>query len=182
MCYFVVVNLSTCDVKSICPLFLYRSTFMLYTYYCMVGQLWYQKMSKIQKIASKSKRNNQTIFRYIKLYLDIFSCLCKFIAKHFLWKRGFMLGTNLRQSLQTFFRGGFKRFCALNFICVLNDKTFPIRFILNYCCCFCKNLVFCVYICLFFPDNYTTSQMYSAKHDIEIFHLKCIILKRRGKF
>ena len=124
---------------------------------------------------------NQTMFRYIKLYLDIFSCLFKFIAEHFLWKRGFMLGTNLRQSLQTFFRGGFKRFCVLNFICVLNDKTFPIRFILNYCCCFCKNLVFCVYICLFFPDNYTTSQMYSAKHDIEIFHLKCIILKSRGE-
>ena len=158
-----------CDVKSICSLFLYPNTFILYTYYSMVGQPWYEKIRK-------------TMFRYIKLYLDIFSCLCKFIAKHFLWKRGFMLGTNLRQSLQTFFRGGFKRFCALNFICVLNDKTFPIRFILNYCCCFCKNLVFCVYICLFFPDNYTTSQMYSAKHDIEIFHLKCIILKCRGKF
>ena len=96
------------------------------------------------------KKKNQTMLRYIKLYLDIFSCLCKFIAKHFLWKRGFMLGTNLRQSLQTFFRGGFKRFCALNFICVLNDKTFPIRFILNYCCCFCKNLVFlCVYMPIF---------------------------------
>jgi len=97
-----------------------------------------------------AKGKNQTMFRYIKLYLDIFSCLCKFIAKHFLWKRGFMLGTNLRQSLQTFFRGGFKRFCALNFICVLNDKTFPIRFILNYCCCFCKNLVFFVFIYAYF--------------------------------
>ena len=62
-----------------------------------------------------------------------------------------MLGTNLRQSLQTFFRGGFKRFCALNFICVLNDKTFPIRFILNYCCCFCKNLVF---LCVYFQKSW----------------------------
>ena len=149
-----------------CEINMFSVSISKYIYVGYVLQLncdWPKNITTINEICVirisiyRKRKKQSNDFRYIKLYLDIFSCLCKFIAEHFLWKRGFMLGTNLRQSLQTFFRGGFKRFCVLNFICVLNDKTFPIRFILNYCCCFCKNLVFCVYICLFFPDNYTTS-------------------------